>query len=245
MKQALTKAASTFHVSAIVMASVLGAGVATAGLVRAAEPADGGQAKHERMHRGWGDRCDGMSKNDKKLSLDQVRDIVAGRMAQSGDSTLKVGKATTKEPGIASVEILTTSGSLVTTREISTKTGRPAFFEKRCAENAGAGDEKVDGKRDGKHHGRMGHGGRHGNLMFSLAKLAPESDSGRDLNLSVDQVKKLTEAALIITNNPRLKMGAVKEKDADTVTVDIVTTDNALVMRRDVDRHTGRANKGS
>ena len=40
-------------------------------------------------------------------------------------------------------------------------------------------------------------------------------------------------------DNPRLKVGEVKEKDADTITADIVTKDNSLVERFIVDRHTG------
>ena len=66
---------------------------------------------------------------------------------------------------------------------------------------------------------------------------------GHDLNLTADQAKRLTDAAVILLGNPRLKAGAAKEKDANTITVDIVTVDNALVLRRDVDRHTGRVHK--
>ena len=32
-------------------------------------------------------------------------------------------------------------------------------------------------------------------------------------------------------DNPRLKLGEVKEKDADAITVDVVTKDNSLVDR--------------
>ena len=39
--------------------------------------------------------------------------------------------------------------------------------------------------------------------------------------------------------NPRLKVGDVKEKDADTITADIVTKDNSLVQRFIINRHTG------
>ena len=40
-------------------------------------------------------------------------------------------------------------------------------------------------------------------------------------------------------DNPRLKLGDVKEKDADSITADVVTKDNSLVDRFIVDRHTG------
>lgn len=61
----------------------------------------------------------------------------------------------------------------------------------------------------------------------------------RDLNLSVDNVKAYMERWLAWQGNPRLKLGEVKEKDADTITADIVTKDNSLVQRFLVNRHNG------
>jgi hypothetical protein len=41
-------------------------------------------------------------------------------------------------------------------------------------------------------------------------------------------------------HNPNLKVGDVKEKDADTIVAEIVTKDkDALVQRLDFNRHTG------
>ena len=37
----------------------------------------------------------------------------------------------------------------------------------------------------------------------------------------------------------RLKLGSVKERDANTIVVDIVTLDGSLVQRFEVDRNTG------
>jgi hypothetical protein len=66
-----------------------------------------------------------------------------------------------------------------------------------------------------------------------------EAPQGK-LNLSVDDVKARMERWLEWRDNPRLKLGDVKEKDADTITADIVTKDNSsLVDRFTVDRHTG------
>jgi hypothetical protein len=62
---------------------------------------------------------------------------------------------------------------------------------------------------------------------------------GQNLNLSTDQVKRYLERMLAIRGNPHLKVGDVKEKDADTIVADIVTQDNSLVERFDVNRHTG------
>jgi len=63
--------------------------------------------------------------------------------------------------------------------------------------------------------------------------------SWRDLNLSTDNVKTNVERWLAWQGNPRLKVGDVKERDADTVVIDIVTKDNSLVQRFVVNRHNG------
>lgn len=61
----------------------------------------------------------------------------------------------------------------------------------------------------------------------------------RDLNLSTDNVKTNMERWLAWQGNPRLKVGDVKEKDADTIMADVVTKDNSLVQRFVVNRHNG------
>jgi hypothetical protein len=60
-----------------------------------------------------------------------------------------------------------------------------------------------------------------------------------NLSLSADDVKTRIERWLNWRGNPRLKVGEVKEKDADTITADVVTKDNSLVQRFIVDRHSG------
>jgi len=170
----------------------------------------GGENMRGRM--GRGDRA---LEIDRHLTPEQVRDIVAGRLAMSGNTNLKVGKVTAKEEGVISVEIVTKTGALVDTNEISTKSGRPVAMEKMRA-----------AFRD--HRGPGGRGG------------LGVRDAQKDLKLTVDQVRKLAEAQLIRRGNPNLKVGQVKEKDADTITVDIVASDNSLVSQREVDRHTGR-----
>ena len=66
------------------------------------------------------------------------------------------------------------------------------------------------------------------------------------LNLSTDDAKKYFERWIASQSNTRLKVGDVKEKDADTLVVDIVTKDNSLVQRFIVNRHSGfyRAGEG-
>lgn len=66
-----------------------------------------------------------------------------------------------------------------------------------------------------------------------------------NLNLSAADVKSYMERYLQYQGNPRVKLGAVKEVDANTVTVDVVTTEGAaLVQRYTFDRHTGAYRPG-
>lgn len=60
-----------------------------------------------------------------------------------------------------------------------------------------------------------------------------------NLKLSTADVKTNLERWLSWQGNPRLKLGDVKEKDANTVTADITTTEGALVQRLEVDKRTG------
>jgi hypothetical protein len=57
-----------------------------------------------------------------------------------------------------------------------------------------------------------------------------------NLNLSVDDVRTYLQNMI---RNPNLKVGDVKEKDADTITADVVTKDNSLVQRFEFNRHSG------
>ena len=59
-------------------------------------------------------------------------------------------------------------------------------------------------------------------------------------NLSVNDVKSYLERSVALSGNPHLKVGDVTEKDIDTITADIVTTDkDGLVQRFSVNRHSG------
>jgi hypothetical protein len=58
-----------------------------------------------------------------------------------------------------------------------------------------------------------------------------------DMKLTTDQVKNYLEQ---MVRNPNLKVGNVKEKDADTIVAEIVTKQgDALVQRLDFNRHNG------
>ena len=61
-----------------------------------------------------------------------------------------------------------------------------------------------------------------------------------NLNLSAADVQGYLQQWIVMAGNTRIKVGTVSEKDADTITADIVTTDkDALVQRFNVNRHTG------
>ena len=58
-------------------------------------------------------------------------------------------------------------------------------------------------------------------------------------DLDIGDVRHMMEHRLRWMNNPNLKLGNIDEKDADTITADIVTKDGSLVQRLNVNRHTG------
>jgi hypothetical protein len=61
-----------------------------------------------------------------------------------------------------------------------------------------------------------------------------------DLKLTVDDVKTNMERWLTVLGNPHVKLGNVAQKDADTITADIVTVaKDDLVQRYDINVHTG------
>jgi hypothetical protein len=58
-----------------------------------------------------------------------------------------------------------------------------------------------------------------------------------NLNLTTDQVKTYLQRMI---RNPNLKVGDVREKDADTIVAEIVTKQgNSLVQKLDFNRHSG------
>ncbi len=119
----------------------------------------------------------------------------------------------------------------------------PAF-----GQTDGTGSADNQGQAYGPGMMRRWHGG-YGPGMMQGNGYGPGSGPGYDrradgqanqnLNLTTDDVKSRVERWLAWQGNQRLKLGEIKEKDADTITADIVTKDNSLVERFIVDRHTG------
>lgn len=179
-----------------------------------------------------------MEKMDKDLSSEQVRDIVEGRIAQMGNTNLKVGGVTATSTDTVLVDIVTQDDSLVQTMEISTRTGRPADMGKRFDRGSRMSD-MGPGKHRGRHEGRgkFGRGQRGGDFSALALAMGPKN---HELALTVDQARTLAESRLILSGNDRLKVGSVEALDENTIVVEIVTVDDSLVVRRNIDRGTGK-----
>lgn len=104
----------------------------------------------------------------------------------------------------------------------------------------------------GGHMGMMGHGTMGSGMMgsgmmgYGMGHAAVgnwncpfAAGDAVDRNLSVDDVRAHLEQSLKRHDNTRLKVGDVTETDHNTIIADIVTVDDSLVQRMEVDRHTG------
>ena len=77
----------------------------------------------------------------------------------------------------------------------------------------------------------MGHMGREGGFPWLRARLKGP--------LEEPDIRRMMEAWLAQEANPRLKLGGITAKDENIFQADIVTKDNSLVQRFDIDRRTG------
>ena len=121
----------------------------------------------------------------------------------------------------------------------------PAFGQN---DESGSGPAGRQGEGYGPGYHMRGWGGGYGPGMMGggygpgygpRGAVQGDQNANQNLNLTTDDVKSRMERWLAWRGNPRLKVGEVKEKDADTITADVVTKDNSLVQRFIIDRHTG------
>lgn len=93
----------------------------------------------------------------------------------------------------------------------------------------------MQGQMNGQGHmgGMMGGhmGGMMGNHMSGNPAMA--------LDLDVDDVRNIIEGQLAMHGTDRLKVGKVEVLDDKTITAEIVTIDDSLVMKMEFDRQTG------
>lgn len=85
----------------------------------------------------------------------------------------------------------------------------------------------------GAHRGR-GYGHRGGGVGDRVRPVS---------HLTIEDVRHHFQHRLARRGNKRLKLGAVKMINDDTITADIVTVDESLVRRLSVDRHSGRISR--
>ncbi len=82
--------------------------------------------------------------------------------------------------------------------------------------------------------GQMGHMGMKGRGLGHML-------AGRDF--TVDQIRTLLEAHLIMRGNDRLKVGAIEKKDDGAITAEIVTVDDSLVRKLEFNPKAGMKKK--
>lgn len=112
----------------------------------------------------------------------------------------------------------------------------------------------------GRGQGMMGGGqgmmgqGTMGNMMKMMLGSMGQRIMGRSmrgqgmrvvpsLNVTVKDVRLFMEKRLELVGNKRLKVGPVKQVGERIITADIVTVDNSLVRRFEIDRNTGWVKK--
>lgn len=91
------------------------------------------------------------------------------------------------------------------------------------------------------HQQMMGGQGMPGGMMGGMGQmgLCPMMMTRTDKDLSPEQVRAILEGKIAWTGNKRLKVGSVEQKDDDSFVAEIVTVDDSLVQRVEVDRNTG------
>ncbi|MCC7017279.1 MAG: hypothetical protein IT564_08780 [Rhodospirillales bacterium] len=115
----------------------------------------------------------------------------------------------------------------------------PGMMGQGWGQGGGWGPGMGGGPGYGPGGGMMGQGGPGWGMMGPGAGMMPWGPSGEGRALSVDDAKAMIERRLAVWGNPRLKVGAVKEEGKETIVADVVTVDNSLVQRYQIDRSTG------
>ncbi len=166
------------------------------------------------MHRGMHHM--GMMRNydpDRVLSADDIRVLTQAHLIRMGNPNLKVGDIKTVNDGNFMVRIVAKDGSIVNEQILDKSTGMPTEMMKRYA-------------------------GR--NVSDRKGVIPKDWRTGRDLNLSEDDVETLTEARLIRMGNKNLKVDDVSELKNGNYQVKITTKSGAEVNTIEIDKATGR-----
>ncbi|PJK29036.1 hypothetical protein [Minwuia thermotolerans] len=86
-------------------------------------------------------------------------------------------------------------------------------------------------------HGMMG---GQGSGMMGSGMMGAAGMAALRQDLTVDEVRHILGHHIEWQGNPNLKLGTVEETDEDTITAEIVTRDDSLVRRLEINRHTGQ-----
>lgn len=156
---------------------------------------------------------------DGTVTVAEVKEFIESRHSARGFANFKVGEVTEADENTITAKIVDTNGNVIRTLtfprkvdpSIANAPGRGAYSPGMIAPNADPGF-------------RMGVG-------YGLQA---------DGEITVDEIKGLLERRITMWNNPNLKVGAVTEKDENTITAEIVTKDGSLVQSMEFDRKTGR-----
>lgn len=97
--------------------------------------------------------------------------------------------------------------------------------------HGGASSGMMGGAAGGMGQGMMGGMGPMGLCPMMMART--------DKDLSAEQVRDILEGHIAWTGNKRLKVGSVKQKDEESYVAEVVTVDDSLVQRVEVNRSTG------
>ena len=96
------------------------------------------------------------------------------------------------------------------------------------------------GQGMGQGQGYHGHGHGHGGQGYGPGKEGCQQNQALDKPLTVEDARANLEQHLQQRGNDRLKVGKVEDKDENTITAEIVTVDDSLVRRIEIDKATGR-----
>jgi hypothetical protein len=171
--------------------------------------------------------------HDGNLTVEEVKTFLETRHDRPGFENLKIGAVKEKDVTTLTAEMVTAEGALVRTLEF------PRKVDATVASVRGRGGFGP-GMRGGR--GGWGHGFAPARQAgFDGRGFGPGMRAGlmADGQLSVDEVKGLMERHLTRWNNPNLKVGEVREKDAAVISADIVTKDGSLVEHMEFDRKSG------
>ena len=116
----------------------------------------------------------------------------------------------------------------------------PGFMQGQGMQGNMQGQGYMHGQGGGNMQGQGMQGNMQGHGFGPGADGDCQYNQTLDKPLTVDDVRANLEQNLERKGNDRLKVGKVEDKDDKTITAEIVTVDDSLVRRIEIDKATGR-----